>query len=88
MELFHKHYHIDQYENLENRIVVVEVRYHFRRKEHNETKVENQIFEMKTEEVMVYLYEMDHRIPRDDQNRRSNNLAFDLPDLRSYQIIL
>lgn len=38
-ELFHMHYHIDQYENSENSIVVVEVRYRFLPKVHNEMMV-------------------------------------------------
>jgi len=34
MELFHMHYHNDHPENLVNKIVVVEVQYHFQLKEH------------------------------------------------------
>jgi predicted thioredoxin/glutaredoxin len=53
MELFHMHYHNDHHENLVNKIVVVEVRYHFQQKVHNVMM-----------EEMKLLFEIHHQIPK------------------------
>jgi hypothetical protein len=68
MELYHMHYHSDHRENLGNKIVVVEVQYHFQLKEHNvlmEMMLDYyHLFQISEEKEMKLSYGIQYQIPR------------------------
>ena len=66
MELYHKHYHNDHHENLDDKIVVVVIRCHFQRKVHNE-KWEyhwNYYLILMTVKIRKSWYEIQDQIPK------------------------